>query len=371
MKRQIITSYKDEIYVYHIRLEGTNEEIGFQLGQLAKQYHNIDKSSKIDHKIIEDQYNYLKTQYPEYYSRICGFANAYGKTLKDTGYDFSYFGKIPDGISCSAVYYPPSLTETGHGHISRNLDFVIPRNLSQKEYPFKETYVIEMHPNVGYSSLSLFCFDVFGTALEGVNSKGLAVVHLADADTRLDHSELSTHQTRRGFNEFLPVQYILDKCSTTQKAKKELKRLIHYHVAIPTHLLIADKNGDACVFEYTPDGVGKTFVGVPLDMPFRITNFQLNRLNEDSYLREMEPRSAINGLDRYRTLEETLEQVKYPVTSRQIREVNTSVYIHEDRTTELNRTIFHNIYDITNQSAKYCLLPTETSQPKFYSLNLR
>ena len=369
MEKRIITSFEDEIHLYHLVLRGTNEEIGYQLGQLARNKHGIDKSSDVDRGVIEGQYNYLKTQYPEYYSRMSGFAKAYGKTLTDPDYDFSFFGKIPDGIGCSAVYYPPSTTETGHGYISRNLDFVIPRNYTQNEFPFKETYVFEMHPETGFSSLTIFCFDVFGTALEGINSEGLAVIHLADADTRIDHQELATGQTRRGFNEFLPVQYLLDKCSTAQEARRALKQLVHYHVAIPTHLLIADQSGDSFVFEYSPDGIRKLYLDGSPDSPFRITNFQLNRLSDDKLKKKMETRCTVNGLDRYRTLKERLAETQFPITTQQIRDVNTSVYIHEDKETELDRTIYHIIYDITSQSVKYCLLPTETS-PQFHTFSL-
>ncbi|MGW8325290.1 MAG: carcinine hydrolase/isopenicillin-N N-acyltransferase family protein, partial [Desulfobacterales bacterium] len=76
-------------------------------------------------------------------------------------------------------------------------------------------------------------------------------IHLADADTRIDHENLATKETQKGFNEFLPIQYLLDTCSTAGDAAKVLNKMEHYHVAIPVHLLIADKHGDSFVFEYS------------------------------------------------------------------------------------------------------------------------
>jgi penicillin V acylase-like amidase (Ntn superfamily) len=118
-----------------------------------------------------------------------------------------------------------------------------------------------MYPQSSYPSISLFCFEVFGLALEGINSEGLAVIHLADADTRIDHEELATHQTRKGFNEFLPIQYLLDRCSTAPEAIEALRKMKHYHIAIPVHLLIADRQGDSYVFEYSSDGSQKIYSG--------------------------------------------------------------------------------------------------------------
>jgi hypothetical protein len=123
---------------------------------------------------------------------MSGFAKVYGKTLSDHNYDFSFFGDVPNGVACSAVYYPPATTSSKCGYISRNLDFSIPKNLKLEKpvFPFKHTYVIEMYPESSYPSISPFCFEVFGLALEGINSEGLAVIHLADADTRIDHENL-------------------------------------------------------------------------------------------------------------------------------------------------------------------------------------
>jgi hypothetical protein len=35
MEKQVIASFEDEIHLSHLVLEGTNEEIGYQIGRLA------------------------------------------------------------------------------------------------------------------------------------------------------------------------------------------------------------------------------------------------------------------------------------------------------------------------------------------------
>lgn len=359
-EKSLITSFQEKMHLCHIVAEGANEDIGYRLGRLAKDAHNIDKFTNIEPSIVESQYDYLKRRYPEHYARMSGFAKAYGKSLSDYDCDFSYFGQTPNGTACSAVYYPPAITSTRRGYISRNLDFSIPKDLQLEKpiFPFKHTYIVEMYPESCYPSISLFCFEVFGLALEGINSEGLSVVHLADADTSIDHESLSTKQTKRGFNEFLPIQYLLDTCSTANEAMNALKQMDHYHVAIPVHLLIADKQGDAFVFEYSPNGTQKVFIQGSVTSPLMVTNFQLNRLSDTTMTEKMELRAVENGLDRYRILEKRIDRIQFPITEQLIQETNAAVYVRSDSEDNHERTIYHCIYDTSSCSVKICLLPS-------------
>lgn len=352
-----ITSYQDEIHLTHVVIEGTNKEIGYQLGCLAKESHNISKISDMDRQVVESQYDHIKTNYPQHYARMIGYAEAYGRGLDDQNSDFSFFGEVPDGTACSAVYYPPAITSTGCGSLSRNLDFSIPANIKKPSFPFKHSYLVEMHPDSGYASISLFCFEVFGLALEGINSEGLTVIHLADNDTKFHHENLATGGTAKGFNEFLPVQFLLDTCSTAKEAEEALRRTEHYHVAFATHLLVADKEGDSFVFEYSPDGTNKVIIQGSKTAPEKITNFQLNRLSDEIMANELKSRSSENGFDRYLVLQKQIDQVKFPITKSVVREINSSVYVHEDSENVLDRTIFHSIYDMTLRTVQIGLLP--------------
>lgn len=371
LDKELITSFKNEIHLFHLVIEGTNEEIGYQLGCLAKETHDIKKSTHLKHTIIKEQYSYLCDNYPEHYARMGGFARAYGTNLNDYEHDFSFFGGIPGGTACSAVYYPPATTDTGHGYISRNLDFSIPSDITTPSFPFKKSYLIEMHPDKGYSSISLFCFEVFGLSLEGINSEGLTVIHLADNDTKFHHQSLATYQTKKGFNEFLPVQFLLDTCSTAKEAEMALKNISHYHAMFPTHLMVADKDGNSFVFEYASDGIHKVILSVSKNTPQRITNFQLNRLQDEDLATELKSRASDNGFDRYVVLERNIQQTKFPVTVEDTKNINASVYVYEDSEALFCRTIFHSIYDISMKKIQISLLPERKSKiNKFHSFTL-
>ena len=366
-----VTSFAGEIHLSHVVIEGTNEEIGYELGCLAKNVHKISKYSGVSREVIENQYAYLKANYPEHYARMHGIAKAYGRRLDDPEFDFSFFGKVPGGTSCSAVYYPPALTATGHGRLSRNLDFSIPCNIDEPSFPFKNTYLLELHPDTAYPSISLFCFEVFGLALEGINSEGLTVIHLADKDTMFHHGNLASKATARGFNEFLPIQYLLDTCATAEEARVALQRMDHYHVAFATHLLVADKDGSSFVFEYTPDGTGKTFVPGSQTEPQIVTNFQLNRLANEKLASELKSRSSDNGFDRYAALQEQINQAGFPISERDVKDLNASVYVCEDKPEALDRTIFHTVYDLTARSVQIRLMPARTGMDEgFFEFSL-
>lgn len=366
-----VTNFAGEIHLSHLVIEGTDEEIGHQLGCLAKDVHKISKFSGLSREVIESQYEYIRSNYPGHYARMLGFAGAYGRRLGDEGFDFSFFGQVPGGTSCSAVYYPPAVTASGHGSLSRNLDFSIPLDISEPSFPFKHSYLVELHPDTAYSSISLFCFEVFGLALEGINSEGLTVVHLADNDTGFHHETLATKATATGFNEFLPIQFLLDTCATAREAREALQSMKHYHVAFATHLLVADREGNSFVFEYSPDGTGKTFVRGSPAAPQVVTNFQLNRLADEKLASELKSRSSDNGFDRYAALRSQLDQAGFPVSEREAKDLNASVYVHEDKPEALDRTLFHTVYDQASRSVQISLLPAASGMDnEFFKFSL-
>lgn len=191
--------------------------------------------------------NYLRDNYPIHYERMKGFASEYNSTLNNHNFDFSIFGRPIGETACSAVYYPPSQTRENLAILSRNLDFVISND---KNTPFRDIYFMELHPDEGYSSFSILTMEVFGQGLEGINSQGLTVVHLADGETAEKYPNGGRGEPGVGFNEFLIIQYILDTCANIQEAKEALLKSKHYYHSIPVHLIISDSSGKSFIWEF-------------------------------------------------------------------------------------------------------------------------
>jgi hypothetical protein len=187
----------------------------------------------------------------------------------------------------------------------------------------------------------------------------------------MDHENLAAGQTKRGFNEFLPIQYLLDTCATASEAERALARMEHHHVAVPVHLLVADRHGGSFVFEYSRDGSGKVIVHGEVASPLKVTNFQLNRLSDPAAREAMEARCDENGFDRYRLLEERLARTRFPMSEEAIRRVNSAVYVDKEAEEHCERTVFHSIYDASSCSLKVCLLPdVAESLEGFFAVSL-
>jgi len=353
-ERDVIATLDTFLRVQHLYMKGTNIEIGAQIGELARHRHQIEIKTVPNVLIAQCQNKYLQTHYPIHWERMKGFAQAYGQTLEDSTCDFSTFG-IPLGdMACSAVYYPPRTTAHQHGMLSRNLDFDIPLEFSQdskgKCTPFSKTYIMEMHPDVGYASLTLFCYEVFGQALEGINSEGLTVVHLADATTRAAFPQAATGQLAVGFNEFLPIQLLLDTCATAQEAQEALLLNKHYYRSVPVHLLIADRAGNSFVWEY--GSVHNTeHIIWGKQQPQIITNFLLHCHSLDDFSGEMDA-DRNSAKNRFRILQREIQSTSTGYTPDFVRHTNQKVFyldpIPQGKTASsaIERTLFHNIYDL-------------------------
>ena len=122
-------------------------------------------------------------------------------------------------------------------------------------------------------------------------------------------------------------------------------------------MLIADRHGDAFVYEYTPDGAEKIIINGSPGVPLTVTNFQLNRLSDKRIREVVAARSAENGFDRYQVLQNRIDHLQLPVTEDAMRNINAAVYVHKESEDAIERTLFHNMYDTSSCTAKIRLLP--------------
>ena len=359
-ERGVLNSPDAFLQVQHLYMKGTNVEIGAQIGGLARHRHQIEKKPVPDPLIAQCQNKYIETHYPIHWERMKGFAQAYGQSLDDTVCDFSTFGSPLGNTACSAVYYPPQTTVLHHGMLSRNLDFDIPlaapQSIRERRTPFAKTYIMELRPDVGYASLTLFCFEVFGQALEGINSEGLAVVHLADATTATAFPHAGTGQLAVGLNEFLPIQLLLDTCSTAREAQEALLLNKHYYRCVPVHLLVADRAGNSFVWE-TGSIHNSEHIIDGKQQPQIVTNFLLHRYAPDVSFPETDP-DRNSPENRFRILQRELRSIAGQYTPDFIRCTNLKVFYLDPMphgktaSTQIARTLFHNIYDLDARTVR-------------------
>ncbi len=248
----VLKNRQNSIEVRHLVLKGTNYDIGVKLAHIAKERHSIKHNISKDPFLTLCQKKYLEINYPIHLERMKGFSHAYGSDLSDNSIDFSMLGNPVDNISCSAIYYPPGSTESSHGILSKNLDFNTKGMFGRQSDcgALSKPYIAEIYPDKGYSSLIIFSYELFGQSLEGINSEGLIVTHLADCETPGESSKEATLRHSIGINEMQSIQLLLDTCSNVEEAKKALLINKHYYMMVPVHLLIGDKYGNSFIWEF-------------------------------------------------------------------------------------------------------------------------
>ena len=111
----------------------------------------------------------------------------------------------------------------------------------------RDPWVVELHPETA-SVLVVGIIDVMG-AMDGINEAALTVVLLADNETP---DPEPTGQPCVGLSEQQVVRYLLDTCATVAEAKKALLAAKHYYFFTPCHFVVADRSGEAFVWEHSP-----------------------------------------------------------------------------------------------------------------------
>ena len=259
------------VEVRHVVLKGSNFEIGKKIGEIAKKDGTPITPSN-DHIMNRAKREYMAKNYPILHERMKGVAAAYGMNIADDSYNFSRLYQ-PQMVApgCSVAFYPASTTENGHAILSRNYDFTTGDITGRRPQKGRlammaRPYLFEIHPDQGYSSLSLCAFEYLGGVLDGINSEGLVVAILAEEESGSKVGQEPGDVV--GMHELMSMRYLLDNCKNVEEAKEALLSLKHYYSFIPCHYIIGDRSGKSFIFEFSPtrnrsyviDGVGPQFV---------------------------------------------------------------------------------------------------------------
>jgi hypothetical protein len=300
--------------VRHLRAAGDNRAIGRAVARAARQAHGAAAGPRPapDRRVQRARRSWFDANHPVLAERMLGVGEVFGVDARGDDWDLAWLGSFELPAGCSAVFYPGGGTRSGHALLARNFDFptlTYSEIIGGAAHPGEgalaaEPWIVELHPDRGYASITIGIMDVMG-AMDGVNEAGLAVTLLADNESP---SAEPSGVPQVGLSEQQIVRYLLDTCATADEAQHALLMAKQYYLFTPCHFLVADRAGQAFVWEYSPGHNREHIVGNAAAVGGRMvcTNHLLHRWPDPARL----PSEAGTGgtaaftYQRWRTLQE-------------------------------------------------------------------
>jgi hypothetical protein len=347
--RVIAGGPKEFMEVRHLVLRGTNHQIGQALATIGKERYRVKLEASPDRFRTRVQRRYIEKNYPILFERMRGVATAFGKRVEDDGWDFTGLGYLlglPPG--CSVVYCSPGMMADGKAVISRNYEYTTGTLLDARPKAGElavnaRPYLIEMHPDRGYPSLALCAYDLLSGVIDGINSEGLTVTMLADCDIEPKYGLDIPEEVCVGLGAQQVLRMLLDTCSDVKEAKEALLMTKQYYEYLPQHFLIADRHGNAFLWEHSSTRNREFIIENP-GKPLISTNFRLH-----GHLQDRKPPSA-RGMKkvcaRYCVLAERIAARKGKLTVDFLKQTHKVVDATEPapRSTPPTRTLWHALY---------------------------
>ena len=228
---------------------GTQREIGRALAAAAEAAHGsaARPPPSADPLVEPARRRWFAMHHPAQAGRFAGVADHFGLDPSDPGVTLDWLGTYELPAGCSVAFYPGAGTKDGHGLLSRNFDFptatftqIVGLPPLPGERPLAaDPWVVELHPDDGYASVTVGIMDVMG-AMDGINEAGLTVALLADNETP---DPEPTGGPQVGLAEQQVVRYLLDTCATVDEAQQALLLAKHYYFFTPCHFVVADRTG--------------------------------------------------------------------------------------------------------------------------------
>lgn len=333
LKNEPIFPVKDNDYTKprHIIVEGSYEEIGFDLGMLAKRDYGT-RLSIYDHPIYaEARREYLATNWPQMLAKAKGVQRAFGLPENDVVYDatclpFDWYdearGADLGANTCSAAVLPIEKTEAGATYISRNFDLTarpLWSGLLGKEPPagahnaWSRGVVLEVRPKDGFGSIHVGGQELLAPWIDALNEKGLYVTAFHDPWGVGDETGSAGGQAVSGVTLTQLFALLLDTCTTVAEAKKAILKNRVMQTIMRGHMLIADASGDATVFEIDRHSQAYVFADREANEPLYATNHPNTKYPNPSTYPDFDMTREHNTFTRQCILRDTYNTLEPPL----------------------------------------------------------
>jgi hypothetical protein len=335
----------DRVQVHHLVLRGSNRAIGRHLGEIARARYGAKPVPTDQPLRVRVQREWMRRNYPAYYERMRGAAEALGLDLADDAYDLATFSPLCSA-GCGMVFLPPRTTAGQRPIVSRTFDAAVS---DRGAPPVTRPYVLELHPDMGHPSLSLVALDLLG-AIEGMNAEGLCVAMAVDEEARAAPGFQPACDPAAGLDELRTVRYLLDSCANSLEAREAVLSVKRYWSFAPAHFLVADRHGDAFAFE--PGGsLSRDDLVDAAGLPLVLTNHPL--LRRPAGAGDRRDDGPAGTYARYRQLQRALAETPAPYGPEEVRAIGRVAFAEAEPRpgAEGVRTMWHAIYDLRDRSA--------------------
>lgn len=248
----IAGSATDALIARHVRLAGSQREIGRQLAELGRAHGAA--FGAIEPAMGKARTQWFKDLWPDLAERGAGAAAAHkADATKEDIYSLGYNFRSNFGCSCS--YYPPDRTTTGHALLSRNYDFSTGTlaELRGQGRPANtrgftaDPYLIETRPDKGIATLMMVSYDLIAGCIDGINEHGLAVALLADDQANGGGRSAGA---QIGLGEIEVPRFFLERCRNVDECIALANKIPYYFTFIPCHYIVGDASGRSAVIEW-------------------------------------------------------------------------------------------------------------------------
>ncbi len=334
LKNEPIYPFKDGDYTNprHIIVEGTCEEIGFDLATLAKNDYGCKLGAYDDPVYARARRQYMETNWPQMAERSKGVLRAYGLPADDVVHDATALpidfydevrGRTLGGNTCSAAVLPIEKSASGAVFTSRNFDLgamVLWSELYGKTPPpgahnaWSRGVVIEARPDQGYKTILVGGQELLYPYIDGLNEKGLYASLFHDPSGVGDEAGAATGEAMSGVSMVQLVGQLLENCASVEEAKLMILNNRVMHMIMCAHMIIADASGIATIFEIDKHSQMYAFVDRKANEPLCITNHPVHTYPIPSTYPDFDPSHEHNTFQRQIILADAYAKLEPPFT---------------------------------------------------------
>ena len=314
----------------HIIVEGTCEEIGYDLANLAKNDFNAKLGRYKDAVYAQARQEYLARNWPEMLEQAKGVLKAYGLTENDVVYDattlpYDFYdlqqGGQLDFNTCSAVVLPWEKSNDGGIYVARNFDLmamVLWSDLQGKKPPenaykcWERSVVIEKRPDQGYKTILIGGQELLIPYIDGINEKGLYISLFHDPAGVGNEGGATSGGDISGISMIQLLGLLLDTCANVEEAKKTILMNRVIQVMLNAHMIIADASGNATIFEIDKKSQAYVFVDREANKPLFITNHPIHTYPTPDTYPEFDLSQEHNTFTRQILLQDKLQTLETP-----------------------------------------------------------